>query len=102
MLPLLAFVYSTDNTSHSLSLKLNVAALFGATIGQLFFGIAADIWGRKRLYGLELILIIFGILGITQASGTGMTPLYWILFWRFTMGIGIGGGYPLSAVITAE
>lgn len=28
--------------------------------------------------------------------------LIWILTWRFIMGLGIGGDYPLSAVITAE
>lgn len=102
MLPLLAFVYSTNNIAHPNSLTLNDGALFGATIGQLLFGITADIWGRRRLYGLNLILVIIGVLGMVQTSGTGMTLLSWVFFWRLIMGIGIGGGYPLSAVITAE
>jgi MFS transporter, PHS family, inorganic phosphate transporter len=104
MIPLLSVLYpSSGATGESLGLMLNVSALLGATIGQLAFGLAADIYGRKASYGIELVLVIFGTMGMILISGTdGLSVLSWLLYWRFITGIGIGGGYPLSAVITAE
>lgn len=72
---------------------------------MLIFGFLADKFGRRRLYGLELVLVIFSTLGMAQAStgiNNSMNILPWIIFWRFLMGLGIGAEYPLSAVITAE
>jgi len=39
-------------------------------IGQIGFGLLADVVGRKKMYGLELILIIFATLAqaLTSAS----------------------------------
>jgi PHS family inorganic phosphate transporter-like MFS transporter len=74
-------------------------------VGQLIFGYLADKFGRKRLYGVELIIVIFGTIGFVQSSSGyngSMLVLGWIMFWRFFVGVGIGAGYPLSAVITAE
>jgi PHS family inorganic phosphate transporter-like MFS transporter len=57
------------------------------------------------LYGFELIVVIFGTLGVAQSSAgynNSMSILSWMMFWRFFVGLGIGAEYPLSAVITAE
>jgi MFS transporter, PHS family, inorganic phosphate transporter len=35
-------------------------------------------------------------------SGPAVNIIRVLTFWRFMMGIGIGGDYPLSAVITSE
>ncbi len=79
--------------------------LGGSAVGQLIFGILADKFGRRRLYGLELAVVIFATLGMAEAS-TGMNNsmdiMGWIIFWRFFIGLGIGAEYPLSAIITAE
>lgn len=102
MVPLLAIVFAFDNTSGDLSLMLNVASLFGVAIGQVMFGVTVDIYGRKKTYGFELLLLIVSNLGMVTTSGTGITLWSSLVFWRFIMGIGIGGGCPLSAIITAE
>ena len=34
--------------------------------------------------------------------GKGLSILYVLIFWRFILGIGIGGDYPVSSVITSE
>jgi PHS family inorganic phosphate transporter-like MFS transporter len=71
----------------------------------LIFGFLADRYGRRKLYGLELIVVIFGTLGLVQSSAGyngSMSVLGWLMFWRFFVGLGIGAEYPLSAVITAE
>jgi PHS family inorganic phosphate transporter-like MFS transporter len=72
-------------------------------IGQVGFGILADIVGRKKMYGLELMVIIFATLAQALSSDSpGMTITGIIIFWRVIMGIGIGGDYPLSSIITSE
>jgi MFS transporter, PHS family, inorganic phosphate transporter len=78
--------------------------LAGSLVGQLLFGFLADKYGRRKLYGLELIVVIVATLGVAQSSSgyNSMDILGWILFYRFLTGIGIGAEYPLSAVITAE
>lgn len=80
-----------------------VATSGGTVIGQLGFGMLADIVGRKRMYGLELIIIIFATLAQALSSNSpSMSIVGIIIFWRVLMGVGIGGDYPLSAIITSE
>jgi PHS family inorganic phosphate transporter-like MFS transporter len=75
----------------------------GTVIGQFGFGILADIVGRKKMYGLELILIIVATLAQSLSSSSpGMNIVGVLIFWRVLMGIGIGGDYPLSSIITSE
>ena len=105
ILPSLGYIYWPTTTDERPELKINVSTLFGSLVGMLIFGFLADIYGRRKLYGLELIVVIFGTLGIVQASigyDNSMNIMGWLIFWRFFMGMGIGAEYPLSAVITAE
>lgn len=48
-------------TSADTAIKLSTAA--GAVIGQVFFGWLADKVGRKRMYGLELVIMLVGTFG---------------------------------------
>lgn len=82
---------------------IKVATSGGAVVGQVAFGYLADLLGRKKMYGVELMIIIAAT--VTQslaAPSTAMSFTGLIIFWRVVMGIGIGGDYPLSAVITSE
>lgn len=82
---------------------IKVATSGGTVIGQVGFGWLADVVGRKRMYGLELILIIFATLAQALSSASqAMSVVGLIIFWRVLMGIGIGGDYPLSSIITSE
>jgi len=82
---------------------IKVATSGGTVIGQIGFGFLADVVGRKRMYGLELILIIFATLAQSlSASSPAISVVGLIIFWRVLMGIGIGGDYPLSSIITSE
>jgi MFS transporter, PHS family, inorganic phosphate transporter len=65
---------------------IKVATSGGTVLGQLGFGYLADIVGRKRMYGLELIIIIFATLAQALSSPSpaiSMTGL--IIFWRVLM-----------------
>ncbi|KZF21763.1 MFS transporter [Xylona heveae TC161] len=82
---------------------IKVATSGGTVIGQVAFGWLADVVGRKKMYGLELLLIIFATLAQALSSASpAMSIVGLIIFWRVIMGIGIGGDYPLSSIITSE
>ncbi|GFZ49947.1 Inorganic phosphate transporter PHO84 [Saitozyma sp. JCM 24511] len=101
---MIGYVYHQggSNTPNQ-DLGLKVATPIGTFIGQILFGWLADHVGRKRMYGIELIIIIIGTLGQAVAGRAPAISIYGvIIMWRFIMGMGIGGDYPLSAVITSE
>lgn len=82
---------------------IKLATSAGTVVGQLGFGALADIVGRKKMYGLELIVIIFATIGQSLTSNSPSCSIIGlIIFWRVIMGIGIGGDYPLSSIITSE
>ncbi|ORE08843.1 phosphate:H+ symporter [Rhizopus microsporus var. microsporus] len=92
-----------NKTPHDIDTAIKVSCSAGTVIGQLLFGWLADRVGRKRMYGVELMIIIIGTIGQTLV-GNAPAASFWavITFWRVFVGIGIGGDYPLSSVITAE
>ena len=68
---------------------IKVSTSSGTVLGQVGFGILADIVGRKKMYGLELILIIFATVAqALSASSPGCSIVGVIIFWRVLMGIG--------------
>ncbi|WWC58526.1 phosphate:H+ symporter [Kwoniella dejecticola CBS 10117] len=101
---MIGYVYhagGANTTNQDLGIK--VAHSIGTFFGQLLFGWLADHVGRKRMYGIELMIIIVGTLGQAVAGHAAGISIYGvIIMWRFIMGMGIGGDYPLSAVITSE
>lgn len=53
--------------------------------------------------GIELMLMIVATFGQAVSGGSLSVNVIGVLIvWRFVMGLGIGGDYPLSAVITSE
>ena len=49
-----------------------------------------------------MIIIFTTFAQALSAAGPGLSMTGVIVVWRFLLGIGIGGDYPLSAVITSE
>jgi len=60
--------------------------------------------GRKKNYAIVMIILIVSTIGCALAgpSKVGWGICTMIAIWRFFLGVGIGGDYPMSAVITSE
>jgi len=60
--------------------------------------------GRKKNYAIVMIILIVSTIACSLAgpSKVGWGICTMIAIWRFFLGIGIGGDYPMSAVITSE
>ncbi|KAJ3324671.1 phosphate transporter [Blyttiomyces sp. JEL0837] len=80
--PMISYVYYEDKIPPAMDGFVKGAATVGTFLGQLTFGYLADKWGRKKLYGMELVLIVMATFG--SATATIFAP------------------DPLSAVITSE
>jgi len=101
---MLGYVYGKNGTlNKAQSLGIKVATPVGTLIGQLLFGWLADRVGRKRMYGVELMIIIVATFGqALSGSAFAVSIIGTLVVWRGIMGVGIGGDYPLSAVIASE
>ena len=76
---------------------LNSATLLASAVGAIIFGRVADMLGRKRIYGYEVLILAAG------AIASAFAPNYtFLLVCRIILGIGIGGDYPVSATIMSE
>src|SRR6266700_2677648 len=72
-------------------------SLIAAAIGSILFGRLADYVGRRSIYGYTLIVLAAG------AIASSLSPnVMWLLIFRFILGLGIGGDYPLSATLMSE
>jgi MFS transporter, PHS family, inorganic phosphate transporter len=76
---------------------LNSTMLAAAFVGAFVFGRYADVVGRKRVYWLVAVIMIAG------ALGSALSQSFWMLIaFRFLLGFGVGGDYPVSAVMVGE
>jgi MFS family permease len=76
---------------------LSSTALISAALGSLLFGHLADLLGRKAIYGYELLILAAGAIASALAPN-----ILCLLIFRFILGLGIGGDYPVSATLMSE
>ncbi|KAF8486859.1 inorganic phosphate transporter [Russula ochroleuca] len=93
----------THRLSSNQDFGMKVAAPVGNLLGQLLFGWLADIVGRKRMYGIELVIIVVSTFAQALAgSSPGVDIIGVFVVWRFLVAMAVEGDYPLSAVMTSE
>jgi Sugar (and other) transporter len=92
--PMLGVVYWMDSPNYhgsipsSADTAIKTATSGGNILGQVGFGILADIVGRKKMYGLELIIMILATLAQAISSSSPNVSIVGVLvFWRVVMGI---------------
>lgn len=61
-------MYFPDSKYNYVGTLINVFTLLGSVVGQLTFGFLADYYGRTRLYGIELILVIVSTIGVATSN----------------------------------
>src|SRR5580704_6941374 len=76
---------------------LNAVMLGAAFLGALFFGRLADVIGRTRVYWMSAALMVVAAVGSALAPDLGV-----LVAFRFLLGFGVGGDYPVSAVLMSE
>ena len=76
---------------------LGSTSLIAAALGAVIFGRLADRLGRKFIYGYELIVLAIGAIASALAPN-----VIFLLIFRFILGLGIGGDYPVSATLMSE
>jgi MFS family permease len=76
---------------------VGATALVSAALGSAVFGRIADVFGREYIYGFEVL-----ILGAGAIASAFSPSVWWLVAFRFVLGLGIGGDYPVSATIASE
>ncbi len=71
---------------------------------QLLFGVCGDFFGRKWTFISTATLTIFGTIlqACAQPRMMGLNIWQQLMFFRFLMGVGIGGEYPMASTVTSE
>ena len=82
----------------------NMSVIFiGCILGQFTMGYAGDLIGRSRALSLTLCIAAAGAIGSAAASWGSPSAIYGtVIAFRFVIGYGLGGVYPLSATKAAE
>ncbi|KAF7141632.1 hypothetical protein RHSIM_Rhsim06G0003700 [Rhododendron simsii] len=106
ILKLISHIYY-DKDHYNVPFGINSAIialpLLGTVIGSLVSGRLGDMYGRNRVYGVALILMVVSSIGCGFSLSTSPACVLVSLgFFRFCLGVGIGGDYPLSATIMSE
>ncbi|CAI9115271.1 OLC1v1016126C1 [Oldenlandia corymbosa var. corymbosa] len=98
--PLLLF---TDDVPAVVTSFLVSITLLGTVVGQLLFGRLGDLMGRRKVYGFALMIMVFSSIACGFSVGRCRSCVLISLgLFRFSLGVGIGGDYPLSATIMSE
>ena len=103
VIPILVALQPGGTIGKSELALLGAAALMGAAVGQVLFGWLGDRLGRRRVYGFTLSLMAIGAVGSALSVPLGgLSTITVLILWRFVLGVGVGGDYPLSATIMSE
>jgi len=82
---------------------VKTSMLVGCIMGQVLFGALGDAVGRRPTFIATCLLCIVGCLGSAFVVDSPEYGVYTQLAaWRFVLGLGVGGEYPIASTITSE
>jgi MFS family permease len=93
-LPLLVHEWGIDPLQTGM---VSSAAIVGAMIGAAVMGKLADRIGRKLAFRLDL-----GMFVVFAVASAFAPDIWWLIAFRFLLGIGIGADYPIASSYVAE
>ncbi len=96
VLPLVLKSFGVDHLTGMQSSLLVASALLASAVGALVFGVLSNA-GRKRYYGVDVMLMAVAALAQAFCGSIGM-----LIAARTLLGLGIGADYVLSPMIMAE
>ncbi|WP_161606257.1 MFS transporter [Microlunatus speluncae] len=76
---------------------VNAAIMVGSVVGASAGGILVDRFGRYRLFMADMIFFVVAAIGCALAPDE-----WWLIFFRFVMGIGVGLDLPVAMAFLAE
>jgi MFS transporter, putative metabolite transport protein len=76
---------------------VTAAALFGILIGATLLGGLADVFGRKRMFIVEMALFTVFLIALTFAQS-----FLWLAICLFGIGMALGCDYPTAHVVISE
>jgi PHS family inorganic phosphate transporter-like MFS transporter len=98
-LPMLMELYTTTEEQQA---AVSSSLLAGMICGQLLGGYLGDSW-LGRLGALKVVMVLQIVASLASALLVhGSNVLVQLALWRFLLGVGAGGVYPLAAVLSAE
>ncbi|PPQ84174.1 hypothetical protein CVT24_002216 [Panaeolus cyanescens] len=73
---------------------LSLAANAGLLVGAMFWGLGADVWGRKIAFNVTLF--IAGVFGLAAGGAPNFVTLASLMA---VMGVGVGGNLPVDSAV---
>ncbi|KDO15783.1 hypothetical protein SPRG_18680, partial [Saprolegnia parasitica CBS 223.65] len=83
-------------SGHQIGL-LGSAAFAGSFVGAIAFGMLADVYGRKPMFMLTMLIFMVSMVICGAATSYGL-----LLACRFVGGIGLGGELPVASTLVQE
>jgi PHS family inorganic phosphate transporter-like MFS transporter len=80
---------------------LKSSIFIGAILGQTTMGYLGDLIGRRKALLFTTVLAFCGSL-FSAVLTLGPNLYEWLIFYRFILGVGVGGKYPLASTSRAE
>jgi len=93
-LPLISKTFSLQATQLSF---ITAASLFGILIGATALGGMADIFGRKTMFIVEMILFTLFLVALTLSPN-----FIWLVVCLFGIGVALGCDYPTAHMVISE
>lgn len=81
----LAKLVSTGWSNNYLNAAFTSALMFGYFIGSLGGGFIGDYFGRRKAFRINLLIV-----GASACAATFVPNMYWLIFFRCLMGVGMG------------
>jgi len=76
---------------------VGAAPLAGIMVGAIALGGLADIYGRRLLFVVEMLVFVVFLIGLAVAPGFG-----WLVFFLLGVGVALGCDYPTAHLVISE